>query len=137
MATNAQSTAPRTVTSRTGMVLPATITPQTDLNIGIAAIATYYRMAGCEGSWATAMHVVTAMQDSSAVVVLYIGADGGQDARVLWPLAITITKENHIVVRAYCTLRRTIKTFRLDRMHTCHALTTPDDAEDPAPEATA
>ena len=137
MVTATQSTAPRTVTSKTGMILPALITPQTDLNIGITAIATYYRMAGCEGSWATAMHVVTAMQDSNAVVVLYIGSDGGQDARVLWPLAITITKDNHIAARCYCTLRRQIKTFRLDRMLTCHPLTTPDDADDPAPEAKA
>lgn len=128
MVTVTQST-PRTVTSKTGLVLPATITPQTDLNTGIAAMATYYRLAGGEGSWATAMSVVTAMQDSSAVVVLYVGLDGGQDARVLWPLAITITKENKIAVRAYCTLRRMVKTFRMDRILTCHALTTPDDIE--------
>lgn len=136
MVTSTQST-PRTVTSKTGMILPATITPQTDLNVGIAAIATYYRMAGCEGSWATAMQLVTALQDSSAVVVLYVGMDGGQDARVLWPNALCLTKENHIVARCYCTLRRQVKTFRLDRMLTCHALTTPDDAEEAAPEAKA
>src|SRR6476469_6141367 len=104
--TSNQSTAPRTVTSKSGMILPATIDQQTDLNIGLAAIATYYKQTGCKGSWDTAMRVTEAMQDSSAVVVLYIGADGGQDARVLWPNSISLTKDSNIVARCYCTLRR-------------------------------
>jgi len=37
------------------------------------------------------------MRDSSAVVVLYVGLDGGQDARVLWPNSITFTKDKKIV----------------------------------------
>ena len=116
MVTTVQSTPQtvRTVTSRSGMILPAIITPQTDLNIGLTAIATFYRMAGCKGSWDTAMRVTEALHDSSAVVTLYIGADGGQDARVLWPNAVSITKDNNLVARCYCTLRREVKTFRLD-----------------------
>ena len=55
--------------------------------------------------------------------------DGGQDARVLWPNSITFTKDSKIVCKAYCTMRRQWKTFRIDRMLTCHELTTPDDAE--------
>jgi len=54
---------------------------------------------------------------------------GGQDARVLWPNSITFTKDNKVVCKAYCTMRREWKTFRIDRMLTCHELTTPDDIE--------
>ena len=74
------------------------------------------------------MLVADAMRDSSAVVVLYVGLDGGQDARVLWPNSISFTKERRSSAR-YCTMRRQWKTFRIDRMLTCHALTTPDDIE--------
>lgn len=130
-----QSTAPRTVTSKTGMILPATITPQTDLNTGIAAAATYYRMSESAGSWSSLIALVTALQDSSAVVVEYVALDGERTCRVLWPNAITLSKENHIVAKCYCTLRRTVKCFRLDRILTCHALTTPDDMEPPAAQA--
>ncbi len=77
----------------------------------------------------TVIAVADAMRDSSAVVVLYVGLDGGQDARVLWPNSISLTKENKVVCKAYCTMRRQWKTFRIDRMLTCHELTTPDDCE--------
>jgi hypothetical protein len=33
------------------------------------------------------------------------------------------------IYKAYCTLRKQIRSFRLDRMLTVHPLTTPDDAE--------
>ena len=42
------------------------------------------------------------------------------------------SKDNNIVCKAYCTLRKEWETFRLDRMLTCHPLTTPDDAEEAA-----
>ena len=47
----------------------------------------------------------------------------------LWPTAVSVTKDAYLTPRAYCTLRREWRTFRLDRMVACHALTTPDDAE--------
>jgi predicted DNA-binding transcriptional regulator YafY len=62
-----------------------------------------------------------------SLVVLYVGADGGQDARVLWPTSITLTADNNLTCKAYCTMRRAWKSFRIDRMLTCHPLTTPDD----------
>jgi len=127
--TSQQSTASRTITAKSGMLLPATIDQQTDMNMITTAIAIYYKRSGCLGSFATAVAVADAMRDSSAVVVLYVGLDGGQDARVLWPNSITFTKENKIVCKAYCTMRREWKTFRIDRMLTCHELTTPDDIE--------
>ena len=126
------STAPRTVMTKSGALLPATIDQQTDFNLITTAITVYYKQSGCLGSFDTAVKVGDAMRDSSAVVVLYVGLDGGQDARVLWPDSISLTKDKKIVARCYCTMRRQWKTFRIDRMLTCHALTTPDDAEDAA-----
>lgn len=125
----AQSTAPRTITAKFGMILPATIDQQTDFNLITTATAIFYKMSGCLGSFDTVIAVADAMRDASAVVVLYVGLDGGQDARVLWPNSISLTKENKIVCKAYCTMRRQWKSFRIDRMLTCHELTTPDDIE--------
>jgi len=111
------------------MLLPATIDQQTDFNLITTAMSIYYKRSGCLGSFATAVAVADAMRDSSAVVVLYVGLDGGQDARVLWPNSITLTKDNKVVCKAYFTMRKQWKTFRIDRMLTCHELTTPDDIE--------
>ncbi len=129
MVTVTQSTAPRTITTKSGMLLPATIDQQTDFNLITTATAIYYKRSGCLGSFATVVAVADAMRDSSAVVVMYVGLDGGQDARVLWPNSISLTKENKIVAKCYCTMRKQWKTFRIDRMLTCHELTTPDDCE--------
>src|SRR3954453_18470555 len=101
----------RTIIAKSGMVLPATITPQTEFNTITTAISVYYRQSGCLGSIDTAYLVADAMRDGSAVVVLYVGLDGGQDARVLWPSSIGLTKENKIVARCYCTMRRQVRTF--------------------------
>jgi len=127
--TSPQSTASRTITTKSGMLLPATIDQSTDFNLITTATAIFYKMSGCLGSFDTVVTVADVMRDSSAVVVLYVGLDGGQDARVLWPNSITFTKENKVVARCYCTMRREWKTFRIDRMLTCHELTTPDDCE--------
>src|SRR3954454_18399076 len=75
----------RTIIAQSGMVLPATITPQTEFNTITTAVSVYCRQSGCLGSIDTAYLVADAMRDGSAVVVLYVGLDGGQDARVLWP----------------------------------------------------
>ncbi len=123
------ATTARTITVKSGMILPATIDQQTDMNLITTAMAIYYKQSGCLGSFDTAILVADAMRDSSAVVVLYVGLDGGQDARVLWPNSISLTIENKVVCKAYCTMRKQWKTFRIDRMLTCHELTTPDDIE--------
>jgi len=119
----------RTITTKSGDSLPATIDQTTDFNAITTAMAVYYKQSGCLGSFDTAVLVADAMRDSSAVVVMYVGLDGGQDARVLWPNSITFTKDAKIVARCYCTLRRQWRTFRIDRMLTAHPLTTPDDCE--------
>ncbi len=129
MVTGTQSTTVRTVVAKSGVLMPATIDQSTDFNLITTAVTMYYKLSGCLGSFDTVIAVADAMRDSSAVVVMYIGLDGGQDARVLWPSSISFTKDAKIVAKCYCTLRGQWKTFRIDRMLTCHALTTPDDIE--------
>ncbi len=111
------------------MILPATIDQSTDFNLITTATAIFYKMSGCLGSFDTVIAVADAMCDSSAVVVLYVGLDGGQDARMLRPNSNTLTKEYKIVATCYCTMRKQWKTFRIDRMLTCHELTTAGDCE--------
>ncbi len=129
MVTVTQSTASRTITAKSGMILPATITPQTDLNMLVTAIAMYHRFNERKVAYDTLEKVMEAMRDSSAVVVMYTDAKGELAARVLWPLSISLTRANDITAYCYCTLRREFRSFRLDRMLTCHELTTPDDCE--------
>jgi predicted DNA-binding transcriptional regulator YafY len=124
-----QSTAPRTVTAKSGMILPATITPQTDFNLMDTACILYHRMNGAKVAYDTLNRVKDAMRVSSAVVTLYADAKGEIAARVLWPESVTLTKDANITARCYCTLRREWRSFRLDRMLACHELTTPADAE--------
>jgi hypothetical protein len=81
------------------MLLPATIDQSTDFNLITTAMSVYYKRSGCLGSFATAVAVADAMRDGSAVVVLYVGLDGGQDARVLWPNSITFTKRTRSSAR--------------------------------------
>ncbi len=124
-----QSTAPRTVTAASGMILPATITPETDMNMMVTAIALFHSFNERRTDYDTLEEVMMAMRDGSAVVTLYTDVKGEQAARVLWPSSITLSGANNICCKAYCTLRRQHKSFRLDRMAMCHALTTPDDCE--------
>jgi len=127
--TSPQSTASRTITAKSGMILPATITPQTDMNLMVTAIAVYHRFNERKVAYNTLEKTMEAMRDGSAVVTMYTDAKGELAARVLWPLSITLTKANEITAYCYCTLRRECKSFRIDRMLTCHELTTPDDCE--------
>ncbi len=123
------ATTARTITAASGMILPATITPETDLNMMVTAICLYHSFNERRVDYDILEEMMRAMRDSSAVVVLYTDAKGAQAARCLWPLAITLTADNNLTARCYCTLRREVKSFRIDRMLTCHALTTPDDCE--------
>jgi predicted DNA-binding transcriptional regulator YafY len=124
-----QSTPVRTVTAQSGMILPATITPQTDFNVMETACIVYSRFNGHKVAYDTLDKVKDAMRDGSAVVTLYADAKGEIAARCLWPNSVTLSKENAITCKAYCTLRREWRSFRLDRMLACHELTTPDDCE--------
>jgi predicted DNA-binding transcriptional regulator YafY len=122
-----QSTPVRTVAMRDGYLLPASVNQRTDLNELPLAMLAYHRQNGGKVAFDTVSCVFDAIADSSAVVTLYADGKGELAARVLWPDTVTLTKDDNIVCRAYCTMRREWRTFRLDRMVTCHALTTPDD----------
>jgi predicted DNA-binding transcriptional regulator YafY len=124
-----QSTTVRTVTAQSGMILPATITQQTDFNLMETACIVYSRFNEHMVAYDTLEKVKDAMRDGGAVVTLYADAKGEVAARCLWPNSVTLSKENAITCTAYCTLRREWRSFRLDRMIACHVLTTPDDCE--------
>jgi len=129
MVTVTQSTTPRFITTQSGMALPTTITPQTDMNMLVTAICLYHHYNERKTSYDTLERCMEAMRDSSALVALYADAKGEIAARVLWPQTISLTKANDLTAYCYCTLRREFRSFRLDRMLACHPLTTPDDAE--------
>ena len=128
------ATTARTITAKCGMILPATITPQTDFNLMETACIVYHRFNGHKVAYDTIEKVKDAMRDGSAVVTMYADAKGEIAARVVWPSSLTLSAANDITCRGYCTLRGTIRSFRLDRMLTCHALTTPDDMEADEPQ---
>lgn len=128
-----QFTAPRTITAKSGMILPATITPETDMNLMVTCISVYHVRNERRADYGTLEAVMEAMRDGSAVVTLYTDAKGDRAARVLWPGSISLSADNNITCKAYCTLRCMWKSFRLDRMAMTHALTTPDDIEPPEP----
>ncbi len=116
-----------TVASTSGMILPTTITPQTDMNLMVTAISLYHCFNERKVAYDTLEKVMESMRDSSAVVVLYADGKGEVAARVLWISSITLTKDRQITCKAYCTLRRQWRSFRLDRIVAVHPLTTPDD----------
>ncbi len=82
MVTTAQFT-PRTVTAASGMLLPATITPETDMNLMVTAISLYHSFNEARTDYDTLEEVTMAMRDGSAVVTLYTDGKGEQAARVL------------------------------------------------------
>jgi predicted DNA-binding transcriptional regulator YafY len=66
---------------------------------------------------ATIAAFIRAALDGTAVTVLYTH-DGEVTARTLFPSKVWLTEDEHVSVKAFCTLRNTARTFRLDRM-TC------------------
>jgi len=133
MSTSNGTTA-RTITAKSGMILPATITPQTDFNLMDTACVIYHRFNEHKVSYDTLNKVKDAMRDGSAVVTMYADGKGEIAARVVWPSSLTLSAANDITCKGYCTLRGKIRSFRLDRMLTCHALTSPDDMEADEPQ---
>jgi predicted DNA-binding transcriptional regulator YafY len=133
MVTTAQS-----ITRDTGAIIPASCDQQTDLALLPVYVDAYHALTGGTVAPATVQTVMDAMRDASAVIALYTDGKCETAARCLWPSSVTVTKDKNLVTRAYCTLRKEWRTFRLDRMLTVHALTTPDDAEPrddaPAPD---
>jgi predicted DNA-binding transcriptional regulator YafY len=127
MSTTAQSTP--SLTLLTGTIIPATCDPQTDLALLPVCVDAYHALTDGTVALDTITQVMNAMRDASAVVTLYTDGKCETAARCLWPASVGVTKDKHLTCRAYCTLRREWRTFRLDRMLAVHPLTTPDDAE--------
>lgn len=112
-------TVPRTLTEHTS---PQLVDDALDGFVSRAAAATgalYY-------SRIDLAVIAAAMLEGSAVCVRY-EHDDEVTARVLFPSAIFLTKDNHICVRAYCTYRRETKCFRVDRMACVHSVTMPGE----------
>src|SRR5689334_16914126 len=100
------ATTARTISAKSGMILPATITPQCDFNLMDTACIVYHRFNDHKVAYDTLNKVKDAMRDSSACVVMYADAKGEIAARCIWPDSITLTSDNNITARGYCTLRR-------------------------------
>ncbi len=122
---------PRMVAALNGAPVPCHLTPRTDMNDLPTAMSVFLRLNEGKVAVDTMIAVTEAMRDSSAVVMLYTDAKASVDARCIWPESVTLTSGYAITCHGYCSLRRQFRTFRLDRMITCHALTTPDDHEEP------
>lgn len=76
--------------------------------------------------------IALAMVTGAAVTVLYTH-DGDVTARTLFPSSISYTADHKVCVKAFCTLRRETRSFRLDRMTGVHLVTLP--GETLAPDA--
>jgi predicted DNA-binding transcriptional regulator YafY len=123
------STTVQSITLASGAIVPASCDQQTDLAHLPRCVDAYHALTGGTVALATVQTFMDAMRDASAVIALYADGKCETAARCLWPSSVSVTKDKNLVTRAYCTLRKEWRTFRLDRMLTVHALTTPDDAE--------
>jgi predicted DNA-binding transcriptional regulator YafY len=122
-----QSQSTPTFTLPTGTIVPAACDQQTDLALLPVCVDAYHTLTSGTVAMATIQAVMDAMRDASAVIALYTDGKCETAARCLWPVSVAVTK--NLTCRAYCTLRKEWRTFRLDRMLAVHPLTTPDDAE--------
>ncbi len=66
------------------------------------------------------------MVEGTAICVRY-EHDEEVTARVVYPSAIILTRENHMCARGFCSLRREAKCFRVDRMACVHPMVLPCD----------
>jgi len=116
---------------------PRILTETTDVQLADDAIAAFYETAkdapGALYYRKDALAVVVgAMQEGGAVVVRY-EHDNEVTARVIFPNAVMLTKDNHITVRGFCTYRQAVRSFRCDKMANVHLLVMPGETTLPAP----
>jgi predicted DNA-binding transcriptional regulator YafY len=76
-------------------------------------------------SYTVLMGIVDAIQDEGGIVTTYRNETGVVKSRVLFPRSVTISHRHRIVFKAYCSVRREVRTFALDGVLDCHALTLP------------
>ena len=113
------------------LTLPRTLTEATDPQLVDDALAAFYEAAkdapGALYYSKDALAVIAAaMLEGGAVCVRY-EHDSEVTARVIFPSAILFTKESQICVRGFCTYRREVKSFRVDRMACVHPLVMPGE----------
>jgi len=113
------------------LTLPRILTEGTDPQLVDDALAAFYEAAkdasGALYYSKDALAVIAAaMLEGSAVCVRY-EHDNEVTARVIFPSAILFTKDSQICVRGFCTYRREVKSFRVDRMACVHPLVMPGE----------
>jgi len=122
-------------TISTTIQLPRTVTATTDPQTVDYATHAYHDAAmfrvgiDAENSafpFASLATVAMAMVTGAAVTVLYMH-NGDVTARTLFPSSINYTNDHRVCVKAFCTLRREMRSFRLDRMSGVHLVKLPDE----------
>jgi len=125
-----QSTITGTVYRLVTLTVPTAITEGTDPALVTDALDVFYAAMhathGPEATVDTLNLFAAAIQSGDAITVLY-AHDGETTARTLFPTALMLTKDAHLVARCFCTLRRETKCFRLDRMTGAHLVTLPGE----------
>ena len=113
------------------ITVPTTITAHTEGQLLDDALDAFYAEMhaahGVETTVDTLNLFAGTLTSGDAVTVLYSDEGGETTARTLFPTALMLTKDKHIVTRAFCTLRRETKCFRLDRMSGVHLVTLPGE----------
>ncbi len=130
----AQSTITASVFRLVTLTVPTAITEDTDPQLADDACDVFYgemfKAHGAETTVDTLNLFAAAIQSGDAITTIYTH-DGEVAARTLFPRLLAITKDKHLYVRAYCTLKRETKCFRLDRCSGAHLVTLPGEGEVP------
>jgi len=129
-----QSTITGTVYRLVTLTVPTAITEGTTPELVTDALDVFYGAMfaahGAETAVDTLNLFAAAIQSGDAITTLYTH-DGEGAARTLFPTALMLTKDKHLVARCFCTLKRETKCFRLDRMTGAHLVTLPGEGEVP------
>lgn len=138
MVTTSNPTTPTLVYIQTprGTIVPRIITqdflhsdPERNEIVAEVALASNADLPDDDGwTWQVLMDVVAAIRDDAGLVTLYRNCDGECSARVLFPKSVTVTNDRNLACRAFCTLRKEYRTFRLDRIIDMHTLTLPNES---------
>ncbi len=129
-----QSTITGTVYRLVTLTVPTAITEHTDPQLVDDALdvfcAEMQAAHGAETTVDTLNLFAAAIQSGDAITTTYTH-DGESAARTLFPTALMLTRDKHLVARCFCTLKRETKCFRLDRCSGAHLVTLPGEGEVP------
>ncbi len=125
-----QDTITGTVYRLVTLTVPTAITEGTTPELVTDALDVFYGAMfaahGAETAVDTLNLFAAAIGGGDAITVLY-EHDEETTARTLFPTALMLTKDKHLVARCFCTYRRETKCFRLDRMSGAHVVTLPGE----------